>query len=59
MSIYYTHTPLSILLETNEILDKLAEESSSDQALDPPSPVIQLSSQPDQDTTQPDDPSTQ
>jgi len=55
MSIHCTHIPLSTLLETDEILDKLAEESSSNQALDPPSSVIQLSSHPDQDTTQTDD----
>jgi hypothetical protein len=52
MSIHCTHIPLSALLETDEILDKLAKESSSDQ---PPSPVIQLSSQPDQDIAQTDD----
>jgi hypothetical protein len=59
MSIHCTHIPLSALLEIDEILDKLAKESSFDQAPSPPSPVIQLSSQPDQDTAQPDDHPTQ
>jgi hypothetical protein len=44
MSIHYTDIPLPAFLEIDEILDKLAEESSSNQALDPPLLVIQLSS---------------
>jgi len=55
MPIHCTHIPLSALLEIDQILDKLTEESSSNQALNPPSLVIQLSSQPNQDTTQTDD----
>jgi len=59
MSTHCTRIPLSVLLETDEILDKLAEQSSSDQAASPTSPVLQLSPQPDQDTAQPDDHPTQ
>ena len=59
MSTHCTHITSFVLLETDEILDKLAEDSSFDQAPSPPSPVIQLSPQPDQDTAQPVDHPTQ